>query len=219
MDRDRLSQLVTLINQALRPNLGLKSIRPHDPVQVTDLPSPWRLLGTGNYAAVFTHPDYPDQAIKIYAPNRPGFEEEVEVYRRLGDHPAFSCCFYAESGMLILRRLRGITLFNCLHQRRRMPVQVIADIDRALADAITRGLSPRDIHGKNVMMHEGRGFVVDISDFLRPGMGSAWGDFKLFYYWIYRPLLSPARVPVPLILLEASRVSYRWLRRLLRRIA
>lgn len=219
MNRDRLSQLIKIVNQNLRPGVSLESVRPHDPIEVHYIPAPWQLLGTGNYAAVFAHPDYSDQVVKIYAPNRPGFEDEVEVYRRIGSHPAFSQCFYAQDDFLILKRLRGVTLFDCLHQRLRIPVQVIVDIDRALDYTRSQGLNPRDVHGKNVMMHEGRGLVVDISDFLEEGLGSARTDFKKFYYWIYRPFLSPARICIPLGILNFSRRAYRWLRSLLKRKA
>ena len=30
-----------------------------------------------------------------------------------------------------------------------------------------QGLTPCDVHGKNVMMEKGRGYVVDVSDFLK----------------------------------------------------
>ncbi len=216
VDKDRLGQLIELVNLDLRPQVSLESIEPHDPVEVRHIPSPWVLLGTGNYAAVFAHPDYPDRAIKVYAPGRPGFEDEVEVYRRIGNHPAFSQCFYARDNVLILKCMQGVTLYDCLQQGLRIPVQVISDIDRALDRARERGLNPRDVHGKNVMMHEGRGSVVDISDFLERGTGSAWRDFKRFYFWIYRPFLSPARIRIPLKLLNFSRFAYRRWRALLK---
>ena len=219
IDPDQLRPLIDLVHQDLRPQLRLESIHPHNPVKVHYLPTPWILLGTGNYAAVVSHPDYPEHAIKIYAPTRPGFAEEVEVYRRLGIHPAFSQCFYAHDGLLILKRLRGVTLYDCLHRGLRIPKQVIADIDQALDYARGQGLNPRDIHGKNVMMADDRGFVVDISDFLKPGSGAVWWDFKRFYFWIYRPLLSPAKIPIPLKLLDFSRFVYRGLRALFQRQA
>lgn len=217
VNKEPLSQLIESINQDLRPQVIIESVRPYDPVEVRLLPSPWVLLGTGNYAAVFAHPNYPEQAIKIYAPTRPGFEDEVEVYRRIGTHPAFSQCFYAQDNILILKRIRGVTLYNCLHQGLHIPRQVILDIDQALDYARDQGLNPRDVHGKNVMMHKGRGLVVDISDFLEKGSGSAWNDFKTFYFWIYRPLLSPAKIRIPLRFLDLSRFIYRRLRSLLKR--
>ncbi|ESA33899.1 serine threonine protein kinase [Leptolyngbya sp. Heron Island J] len=214
-----INTLVATIDQHFRPYLCLESVRPHDPVEVRYMPAPWKLLGTGNYAAVFNHPNYPELVVKMYAPGRPGFEDEVEVYRRIGSHPAFSQCFYARDNFLILKRLQGVTLYNCLNRGFRIPSQVISDIDRALDYARSRGLRPHDVHGKNVMMHEGEGLVVDISDFLREGSGLAWDDLKKFYYWVYRPLLSPLRIRIPLTLLDISRRVYRLLRTLLKRKA
>ncbi|MEM8545663.1 MAG: serine/threonine protein kinase [Cyanobacteria bacterium P01_H01_bin.119] len=216
-DKDRISQLIEIVNRHLRREIILESVKPHNPVEARFFPPPWVLLGTGNYAAVFAHPSYPNEAIKVYAPNRSGFEDEVEVYRRIGTHPAFSQCFYAEDNVLILKRMKGVTLYNCLHQGIRIPGQVILDIDRALDYARTKGLNPRDVHGKNVMMYEGRGLVVDISDFLKQGSGSSWNDFKRFYFWIYRPFLSPVKIRIPLKLLDFTRLTYRWLRSVLRR--
>lgn len=113
--------------------------------------------------------------------------------------------------------MHGVTLYDCLHRGLRIPVRVILDIDRALDYARDKGLNPHDVHGKNVMMHEGQGLVADISDFLEREPDSAWDDFKRFYFWIYRPLLAPVRVPIPLSLLDFSRFVYRQLRGLLRR--
>lgn len=211
--------LVEIVYQQLRSQVTLQSIKPHDPIEVRNIPAPWQLLGTGNYAAVFAHPEYASLVVKIYAPGRPGFEAEVEVYRKIGCHPGFSQCFYAQDNFLILKRLQGVTLYNSLHRGLRIPRQVILDIDQALDYARSRGLRPHDVHGKNVMMQEGRGLVVDISDFLREGSGSAWDDLKKFYYWVYRPVLSPLRIRIPLGLLDISRGVYRFIRILLKRQA
>ena len=209
MDKLHVSQLVGSIQFELLPKLLIKSVNPHDPIEVSYIPSPWKLIGTGNYAAVFYHPSYPDKVVKIYAPGRPGFEEEVEVYRRLGSHPAFSECFYAKDGFLILRRLHGTTLYDCMHLGTPIPEKVIQDIDEALDYARDRGLYPHDIHGRNVMMHEGRGLVVDISDFLDEEKCSKWQNLKKAYYLLYRPFISPLRLKVPYGILDIVRKSYR----------
>ena len=93
-----------------------------------------------------------------------------------------------------------------------IPVQVIQDIDQALNIARQRGLYPHDVHGRNVMMWQGRGLVVDISDFLNPEKCSAWDDLKRAYYWFYRPLFSWLRIRVPYRLLDAVRATYRYYR-------
>jgi hypothetical protein len=214
MAEPTLKELVANIYQTLLPKLKVESFDAHNPVVVLQLPEPWQLVGAGNYAAVFCHPTYPDQVVKVYAPGRPGFEEEVEVYRRLGSHPAFSTCFYAGENFLVLKRLYGVTLYDCMHRGLKIPKQVIHDIDEALDYARKRGLHPHDVHGRNVMMQNGKGLVVDVSDFLHEEACSAWDDLKKAYYWLYLPILSPLRLRLPYFVLNWVRKAYRSYRRL-----
>lgn len=205
----QIALLVQRIYHELLPNVAIASPNPHNPVVVHQVPVPWQVLGAGNYAAVFTHPTFPHQVVKLYAPNRPGFEEEVEVYRRLGSHPAYSECYYAGSQFLVLKRLHGITLYDCVHRGMLIPAQVIRDVDAALNYARSRNLHPHDVHGRNVMAHQGRGLVVDVSDFLQDEVCHKWNHLKWAYYWLYRPLLAPLRLPIPYPLLDLLRKSYR----------
>lgn len=202
-----LRQCVELIETELLPGLEIFSEQSHNPVIVHRYPKPWRLVGAGNYAGVFAHPSFPDRVVKVYAPGREGLEEEAEVYRRLGKHPAFSECLYVGNGYLVLRRLSGVTLYDCVRQGIPIPRQVIEDIDEALAYALHKGLHPHDVHGKNVMMKDGRGMVVDVSDFLNPDPCFMWSDLKKAYDIFYIPVLH--RVPIPEFLLNAVRVGYR----------
>lgn len=198
----------------LLPALHIESVSASDPVVVRHVPAPWRLVGSGNFAAVLCHPSYPDSVVKVYAPGRPGFEAEVEVYRRLGDHPAYSECLYAGDSFLVLRRLHGVTLYDCVHRGLPIPEQVIRDIDEALHYARSRGLHPHDVHGRNLMMQDGRGLVVDVSDFLDEEDCSKWEDLKAAYYRFYRPFFMPLRLRVPYFGLDLVRLGYRWFRRL-----
>jgi hypothetical protein len=207
-----LQPLLIRVQQELLPHLRIESVEPYNPVVVHQTPWPWACLGTGNYAAVFTHPDYPEQVVKVYAPGRPGIAEEREVYQRLGEHPAFSRCDASGDTFLVLQRLRGVTLYDCLHQGIAIPSQVIRDIDAALTYARDRGLHPHDVHGRNVMLNDGRGLVVDVSDFLNTSPCRAWADVKRAYWWIYRPLVRPLRVSVPFFWLDALRAGYRLFR-------
>ncbi|NJN87477.1 MAG: serine/threonine protein kinase [Leptolyngbyaceae cyanobacterium SL_7_1] len=204
-----MDQLIDRIYRTLLPGLQIASLDPHNPVVVHHVPSSWKLLGAGNYAAVFYHVDYPDQVVKVYAPGRPGLDEEREVYRRLGSHPAFSECLYAGETFLVLKRLYGVTLYDCVHLGKRIPKQVIQDIDQALEYARRRGLHPHDVHGRNVMMLEERGLVVDVSDFLQAEACSKWDNLKQAYYQLYLPLLAPLRLRVPYFFLDSIRWGYR----------
>jgi hypothetical protein len=208
--------LIQCIEQTLLPTLQVVSLNPHQPVVVTHLPPPWSCLGRGNYAAVFCHPRDRDRVVKVYAPGRPGIEAEAEVYRRLGPHPAYSQCFHAGDTYLVLKRLSGTTLYDCAHQGLYIPPQVIDDIDQALDYARDRGLFPHDVHGRNVMMHQGRGLVVDISDFLHRSPCRAWQDVKWAYRWLYHPLLAFCvrrwGLRLPAWTLDGIRFSYRQFR-------
>jgi hypothetical protein len=206
-DRPNLPSLE--IVKQLVANVEIQSINPYNPVRVDRSPHPWQLLGTGNYAAVFYHPNYSDTVVKIYAPGRSGWAEEVEVYRRLGEHRAFSQCYHAEPNWLILKRLHGTTLYDSMHLGLKIPVGVIEDIDRALEYATSKGLNSHDVHGRNVMMSQGRGLVVDISDFLNPLPCRAWEDLKRAYYLLYRPLFSWHKLSVPYWTLDLVRNTYR----------
>ncbi len=218
-NQEDVNQLITSIYQELLPNLKLSSIHPHHPVRVDRVSPPWSVLGTGNYAAVFYHPNYCNLVVKIYAPGREGWSQEVEVYRRLGSHTAFSKCFYAEDNFLVLQSLYGTTLYDAMHQGLTIPPQVIEDIDLALEYARSRNLNPHDVHGRNVMMSsENKGLVVDISDFLKSEPCGLWTDLKKAYYWLYVPLFSWHRLPLPYLMLDLVRGSYRTWRRLFKLI-
>lgn len=214
-----MGPLVQRIERELLPFLVIESVDFDDPVVAHRVPPPWTLVGCGNYAAVVAHPEFPAVVVKVYAPGRPGFEAEVEVYRRLGHHPSFSECFHAANGYLVLRRLHGVTLYDCVHRGIAIPERVIGDIDAALEYARTQGLHPHDVHGRNVMLEDGRGVVVDVSDFLEQEDCSKWRDVKRAYRWFYRPVLMPLRLPIPYAVLDGVRWSYRNARRVVRRAA
>lgn len=78
--------------------------------------------------------------VKVYGPERPGLEQEAEVCRRVGHHPAFPQCLHVGAGYLALRRLQGTTLYDWLRHGIPIPDQVIDEVDAALAYAMARGL-------------------------------------------------------------------------------
>jgi hypothetical protein len=205
--------LLELVTGELLGNSSIESIHPNEPVKVRQFPESWVFLGSGNYAAVFFHPDYVDYAVKVYAPGRPGLQEEAEVYRRLGNHYCYSVCYYEGPNFLILKRLKGITVYNCIKWGIPISDQIIEDIDSALEYARSRELHPHDVHGKNVMIRNGRGLVVDVSDFLKQEDCNMWNDFKKVYYRMYRPVASWWLFPVPGIVLEGVRKGYQLWRR------
>jgi hypothetical protein len=202
-------RLRQVIEESLLPALRLASPNPHDPIEVRALPAPWELVGTGNYAAVLAHPDWPEWVVKVYGPGRPGLADEIKVYARLGEHPGFGRLIGQGEGYLVLKRLRGVNLYECLRRGVPIPPQAIQDVDEALAWARQRGLHPHDVHGKNVILQEGRGIVADVSDFLEPTEDKKWAHLRKAYYRFYRPFWSKLGLPVPGWVLWLIRKAYR----------
>jgi hypothetical protein len=90
----------------------------------------------------------------------------------------------------------------------------MGDIDEALVYARKRGLYPHDVHGKNVMVSEGRGVIVDVSDFLIKEDCGKWDDLKLAYDKVYRRSLYRVPVSIPYIFLNGVRIGYRWYKKI-----
>ncbi|UVI29981.1 serine/threonine protein kinase [Paenibacillus spongiae] len=210
---NQIREFASWVEQSLLPELVLESVHDGEPIIVRRYPEQWSKLGAGNYAGVFAHPLADDLVVKVYTPGRGGFEDEVEVYGRLGEHAAYSQCYDAnETGgfrYLILKRLRGKTLYQCILEGIPIPARAIEDVDEALDYARSRGLRPHDVHGKNIMINEGRGFVVDVSDFLKQDACTMWDDMKKAYKHLYLPYLSKRPVPIPEWIMDGVRKGYR----------
>ena len=207
-------RLIQLVEQQLLLNVQLHVPVLNNPVIVDNVPNDWECIGRGNYAAVFIHKDYEQWVVKVYAHDYESVEKETYVYRKLGNHPAYSELIASGSTYLILKRLRGLTLYEAVHKGVLIHESVIEDINRALDYAKKRGLNPMDVHGKNVMMSEGRGYVVDVSDFHKKGKDRKWKDLVTAYHRLYLPFFYKLNIRVPYWLLDVTRHVYRFYRRL-----
>ncbi|GER71209.1 serine/threonine protein kinase [Weizmannia acidilactici] len=202
-------QFRKMVEEELLKHIMLESKNPHDPIIAKYVPDGWSCIGTGNYAAVFSHPSQPDWVVKVMRKNAGLLEKEAEVYNRLGDHPAYSKCIYQGKNYLVLKKLKGITLYDAIAKGIRIPESVIKDINEALEYAKQKGLNPYDVHAKNVMMKDGKGYVVDVSDFYKKGKDDKWDDFVKAYYKIYLKTLYKFQLKIPYKVLDLIRHSYR----------
>jgi hypothetical protein len=202
-------RLIQLVEQQLLPYVRLHAPAMHNPVVVENVPNEWECIGRGNYAAVFIHQDYEQWVVKVYARDYESVEKETEVYRKLGRHPAYSELLASGSAYLILKRLRGITLYEAVHKGVPIHESVLEDIHRALDYARKRGLNPMDVHGKNIMMDKGRGYVVDVSDFHKKGKDRKWKDLVKAYHRVYLPFIYQYNLRIPYWLLDVTRHLYR----------
>jgi hypothetical protein len=204
-----LNDYIRLIEEELLPYIQLTTESPFDPILVRNQSQSWKLLGNGNYAAVFVHDANPDLVVKVYGRNVEEIKKEIQVYTCLGKHEAYSTLYAYGDHYLVLKKLSGITLFNALVKGVRIPESVIRDIDNGLDFARKKGLNPFDIHGKNVVMDQGRGYIVDISDFHKEGYCSKWNDLKKAYYRIYKPFIYKFHPPIPFAVVDSVRKGYR----------
>jgi len=209
-------EYIEWVEQRLLNNLKLKSDERDNPIYAETIPKGWKCIGTGNYAAVFTYEKKKDWVVKVYGRGFEGLEKEADVYRKLGNHTAYSQLIHQGENYLVLKRLEGITLYNAVIKGVRIPKTVIEDVEEALQYARKRGLNPYDIHGKNVMMNGERGYVVDISDFYKEGYDSKWDDLVKAYYKIYRRTLYIYPIKIPYWVMDMVRKGYRKYKKLKR---
>ncbi|MEW9050749.1 MAG: serine/threonine protein kinase [Neobacillus sp.] len=211
MQKDKYTHL---IGKELLPNIQLSSVGPFDPIIVRNHSKSWKIIGIGNYAGVFTHESNPQWVVKVYGRKPEELIKEVEVYRKLGEHKTFSTLIDYGENFLILKRIEGITIFDAVLEGIPIPESVITDVDKGIAYARSVGLNPFDVHGKNVVMSNGRGYIVDVSDFYKIGVCRKWIDLKRAYYKIYKPFLYKYHPSVPFFILDSVRKGYRFYRKL-----
>jgi hypothetical protein len=213
-----VNEFKNLIVTELLPYINLSVENPYDPILVENHSASWRTIGCGNYAGVFLHESFPEVVVKVYGRNHEELVKEIEVYKKLGKHEAFSSLHGYGETYLILKKLEGITLFNALIKGVQIPKIAIRDIDNGLEYARSVGLNPFDVHGKNVVIFEGRGYIVDVSDFYKQGYCHKWDDLKKAYHIIYRPFLYKSHPPIPFRVVDGIRKGYRMYRRIKRKL-
>jgi predicted Ser/Thr protein kinase len=146
-------------------------------------------IGVGTDAAVFRYIYLPYYAFKVFSDDKLGkMETEAEVYSKLGHSNYFPVCYGHGLNFLVISFIEGMTLCDCLLKGIRIPEQVIQDVEDARNYALGRGLNPRDIHLKNIILHKGRTTLFDVSEYMRPGIDNRWEylkeGYKEFYHLI-----------------------------------
>jgi hypothetical protein len=210
----KIEKYTKLIGNELLPNIQLSTEGPFDPIIVKNVSNTWKTIGSGNYAGVFLHQSNPTWVVKVYGRKPEDLKKEVDVYKKLGNHQSFSSLIDYGDNYLILKRIDGINLFDALVNGIPIPMSVIHDVDEGIAYARSVGLNPYDIHGKNVVMSNGRGYIVDVSDFYKQGKCRKWDDLKKAYYKIYLPFISKYHPPIPFFIVNNVRKGYRLYRKI-----
>ncbi len=178
----------------------------NDPVTIHGEADDLRCIGVGTDAAVFQSFKSPAYAFKIYAEDKVSkIKVEEHVYNVLEDSPFFSTCYGSYYNCLILNYEEGTTFFDSLLQGVHIPRQAINDVEEAREYVRKRGLNPRDIHLKNILLQGGRAKILDISEYVKPGNDHRWEHLKKAYDEYYYLI---DEKPIPFWLLETIRKWY-----------
>lgn len=186
--------------------IKVTAIPNNEPVTIEGAVDGFRCIGVGTDAAVFQSLSAPGYAFKIYANGKKDkLQAEAEVYSKLGSSTYFSECFGATDRLLVLKFEDGLTLFDCLLQGVHVPEQAIKDVESARAYVQGKGLNPRDIHLKNILLQNGRAKLLDVSEYIKPGNDFRWEHLYKAYREYY--LLIDGK-PMPFWLLDTIRKWY-----------
>jgi hypothetical protein len=186
--------------------ISISSNPNNEPVSIHGSSDHLRCIGIGTDAAVFRSIDVPAYVFKMYADDKiQKVQIEGEVYEVLEGSPYFSTCFGYKDNYLVLNFEGGITLYDCLLQGNPIPKQVIEDVDQAREYVRQKGLNPRDIHLKNILLQNGRAKIIDVSEYVQPGNDLRWEHLKKAYDQYYHLIKGK---PVPLLLIETIRKRY-----------
>ncbi|MHA6480668.1 serine/threonine protein kinase [Paenibacillus sp. strain BS8-2] len=163
-------------------------------------------IGVGTDAAVFYYDETPGYAYKVYSDHALHKKTtERDVYKQLEGIPYFPQLHGEGANYLVMSYERGPTLLDCLIEGIAVPPQVIADVEEARRLVRERGLNPRDIHLKNIILQNGRAKVLDVSEYVQDGNDKRWEHLVWAYQTFYAGLEGRR---VPEWLLEAVKKSY-----------
>jgi DNA-binding protein YbaB len=167
----------------------------NDPVSIKISAEGLRCIGIGTDAAVFHYEELPAYAFKVYSAHSLAKKEvEASVYLRLKDSSYFPRLYGTGDRYLVLSYEQGVTLYDCLLQGIPIPEQAVLDVEDARHYIREQGLNPRDIHLKNVLLQEGRGKVLDVSEYVQDGNDNRW-EHLMWVYTRFYPLINGVKLP------------------------
>lgn len=179
----------------------------NEPVTIEGNSDVLKCIGIGTDAAVFQYIHLPQYAYKLYSEERKEkIKQEAEIYHRLGTSSYFSTCYGYHKNYLVLQYEEGITLYDCLLRGIYIPKQVVQDVDNAREYARQKGMNPRDIHLRNILLQNGRAKVIDVSEYLNTGNDYRWEHLRKGGYDEYYHLIAGKSIPI--FILESIRKWY-----------
>ena len=158
-----------------------------------------KCIGVGTDAAVFQSLSAPAYAFKLYAKDKvEKVKMEAKVYEQLGDSPFFPTYYASSDEYLVLSYEEGKTLFDCVLQGIPIPQHVVNEVEDAREYVRSKGLNPRDIHLKNILLQHGKAKIIDVSEYTQSGNDFRWEHLKRGYDQYYH-LIEGNAVPFWLV--------------------
>lgn len=195
-----------LLVDHLMSQIKVTSNKINQPITIHGSSKDLKCVGVGTDAAVFQYVHNPSYAFKLFAEDkRSKIQTEARVYQVLEGSSYFSKCHAANDRYLVLSYESGMTLYDCIIQGKRIPNQVIQDVEDAREYVRGKNLNPRDIHLKNIFVQNGRAKVIDVSEYMQQGNDFRWEHLKKAYDEYYHLIEGKA---VPSWLLEAIKRCY-----------
>ncbi|WP_213423846.1 serine/threonine protein kinase [Bhargavaea massiliensis] len=182
-------------DEALK-NIEVQGHENNQPVTIIGFAEGLTCVGIGTDAAVFRYDQIPNYVFKVYSPKALKKKEvETDVYECLKWSCFFPQYYGAGSNYIVLSFEQGITLYDCLLQGIPISDQVIQDVEDAREFVRSRGLNPRDIHLKNIILQDGRGKIIDVSEYMKEGNDHRW-EHLVWAYKNFYPLISGIQMPL-----------------------
>ncbi|MCH7322764.1 serine/threonine protein kinase [Solibacillus sp. MA9] len=167
-------------------NIKVYSNPNNAPVTISGDAANLKCIGVGTDAAVFQSLTAPAYAFKVYAQDKlDKVKNEANAYKQLGDSPFFPTCFASYDEYLVLSYEEGKTLYDCVLQGIHIPERVVNEVEEARAYIRSKGLNPRDIHLKNIILQNGKVKIIDVSEYTVPGNDFRWEHLKKGYEQYY----------------------------------
>lgn len=183
-----------VVDEELR-RLKITSTKNNELVTIGEYTQNLSCIGVGTDAAVFQLRIEPSIAFKVYAEDKINtLEAEFQVYQMLGKSEWFPVLYGRGINYLVISYEEGMTLYDCLRTGTHIPKQVLIDVEEARNDCLRKGLNPRDIHLKNVLLQNGRAKLLDLSEYMKPGNDRRWDYLKQGYEEYYE-LIDGKRIP------------------------
>ncbi|WP_341299635.1 serine/threonine protein kinase [Lysinibacillus sp. FSL H8-0500] len=178
----------------------------NEPVTINGETDDLKCIGVGTDAAVFQCLSAPAYAFKVYAKDKVHkVKVEARVYQILEGSPFFPTCFASYDEYLVLSYEEGKTLFDCILQGIHIPEQVVNEVEDAREYIRNKGLNPRDIHLKNILLQNGRAKIIDVSEYTLQDNDFRWEHLKKGYEQYYHLIDGNS---VPFWLVETIRKWY-----------